>query len=207
MRAELSRAAWDLFTHKGYEKTTVAEIARATGVSRRTFFRYHASKEDVLVATSDAFAQAMLDAVAARPAERASARRDPPRARARPRAGAGTARFHARHHPSAAREPGAPPRDAGPPRADGGAARGAASPSGSASIRSEDSTPALLAFLARAMLRHGLQRLVRPGPRGRGGPRRRAVRQAARADTPALASAGDALPAASSKALVRRRSS
>ncbi len=67
MRAELSRAAWDLFTRKGYEATTVAEIARAAGVSRRTFFRYHASKEDVLVATSDAFAQAMLDAVAARP--------------------------------------------------------------------------------------------------------------------------------------------
>ena len=87
MREELSRAAWDLFTHQGYEKTTVAEIARAAGVSRRTFFRYHASKEDVLVATSDAFAQAMLDAVAARPAERASARRDPPRAGARARAG------------------------------------------------------------------------------------------------------------------------
>jgi AcrR family transcriptional regulator len=71
VREELSRAAWDLFTHKGYEKTTVAEIARAAGVSRRTFFRYHASKEDVLVATSDAFAQAMLDAVAARPVSEA----------------------------------------------------------------------------------------------------------------------------------------
>jgi len=71
VRAELSRAAWELFTRKGYEATTVAEIARAAGVSRRTFFRYHASKEDVLVATSDAFAQAMLDAVAARPAREA----------------------------------------------------------------------------------------------------------------------------------------
>ncbi len=67
MRAELSRAAWELFTRKGYEATTVAEIARAAGVSRRTFFRYHASKEDVLVETSDDLEQAMLDAVAARP--------------------------------------------------------------------------------------------------------------------------------------------
>lgn len=68
MREELSRAAWDLFTRNGYEATTVAEIARAAGVSRRTFFRYHSSKEDVLVETSDAIAQEMLDAVAARPA-------------------------------------------------------------------------------------------------------------------------------------------
>lgn len=72
VREELSRAAWELFTRKGYEQTTVAEIARAAGVSRRTFFRYHASKEDVLVATSDALAQAMLDAVAARPTREAA---------------------------------------------------------------------------------------------------------------------------------------
>ena len=68
MREELSRVAWDLFSRKGYEQTTVAEIARAAGVSRRTFFRYHASKEDVVVETQDAMAQRMLDAVAARPA-------------------------------------------------------------------------------------------------------------------------------------------
>jgi len=67
VRAELANAAWALFARKGYEATTVAEIAAAAGVSRRTFFRYYSSKEEVLVATSDAVAEEMLAAVAARP--------------------------------------------------------------------------------------------------------------------------------------------
>ncbi len=67
VRGELASAAWDLFGKKGYESTTVAEIAAAAGVSRRTFFRYYASKEDVLTATSDDLAEAMLGAIAGRP--------------------------------------------------------------------------------------------------------------------------------------------
>ena len=67
VRAELFNAAWQLFGQRGYEATTVAEIAAAAGVSRRTFFRYYASKEDVLVETSDDLAEAMLAAVAERP--------------------------------------------------------------------------------------------------------------------------------------------
>jgi AcrR family transcriptional regulator len=67
VRAELASAAWDLFGRKGYEATTVAEIAAAAGVSRRTFFRYYASKEDVLTETSDELAEEMLAAVAERP--------------------------------------------------------------------------------------------------------------------------------------------
>jgi AcrR family transcriptional regulator len=67
VRGELASAAWDLFGKKGYESTTVAEIAAAAGVSRRTFFRYYASKEDVLTATSDDLAEAMLRAMAERP--------------------------------------------------------------------------------------------------------------------------------------------
>lgn len=68
VRAELARAAWDLFAARGYEATTVQTIARAAGVSRRTFFRYYSSKEDVLVETSDALADELLAEVAARPA-------------------------------------------------------------------------------------------------------------------------------------------
>jgi AcrR family transcriptional regulator len=43
VRDEIARAAWDLFGSQGYEAATVDEIARAAGVSRRTFFRYFSS--------------------------------------------------------------------------------------------------------------------------------------------------------------------
>ena len=68
VRGEISRVAWDLFAAEGYEATTVDEIARAAGVSRRTFFRYFTSKEDVLVETSDALAEDLLKAFSLRPA-------------------------------------------------------------------------------------------------------------------------------------------
>jgi AcrR family transcriptional regulator len=67
VRSELASAAWNLFGKKGYEATTVSEIAAAAGVSRRTFFRYYASKEDVLTETTDEIAEAMLEAMAQRP--------------------------------------------------------------------------------------------------------------------------------------------
>jgi len=67
VRAELANAAWELFGKKGYEATTVAEIAEAAGVSRRTFFRYYGSQEEVLTETSDELAEAMLAAMAERP--------------------------------------------------------------------------------------------------------------------------------------------
>jgi AcrR family transcriptional regulator len=71
VRAELANAAWELFGKNGYEDTTVAEIAAAAGVSRRTFFRYYASKEDVLTETTDEVAEAMLAAMAERPRDEA----------------------------------------------------------------------------------------------------------------------------------------
>jgi AcrR family transcriptional regulator len=68
VRQEIARAAWLLFAERGYEDTTVAEIARAAGISRRSFFRYFSSKEDVAVGTSDALAEDVLAAFARRPA-------------------------------------------------------------------------------------------------------------------------------------------
>jgi AcrR family transcriptional regulator len=47
-RDALGRAAIELFETKGYEATTVAEIARAANVSRRTFFRYFPTKDALL---------------------------------------------------------------------------------------------------------------------------------------------------------------
>jgi AcrR family transcriptional regulator len=67
VRDAIARAAWDLFAAEGYEASTVADIARAVGVSRRTFFRYFSSKEDVVVGTSDALAEDLLAAFAGRP--------------------------------------------------------------------------------------------------------------------------------------------
>lgn len=53
MRRELSAAAMELFATKGYEATTVDEIAAAAGVARRTFFRHFRSKEEAIFADHD----------------------------------------------------------------------------------------------------------------------------------------------------------
>jgi AcrR family transcriptional regulator len=67
-REALVDAAFGLFTTKGFEATTVDEIAEAVEVSSRTFFRYFGSKEDV--ATSVQLQQYLdvYEAFEARPA-------------------------------------------------------------------------------------------------------------------------------------------
>jgi AcrR family transcriptional regulator len=67
VRDALRTAAEDLVAAGRFEATTVAEIARAAGVSRRTFFRYYGAKEDVIVEGSDRLADDLLAAIARRP--------------------------------------------------------------------------------------------------------------------------------------------
>ena len=47
-RGELEVIALDLFADKGFDATTVDDIAEAAGIGRRTFFRYFASKNDAV---------------------------------------------------------------------------------------------------------------------------------------------------------------
>ena len=44
----LGKAAITLFAERGYDETTVAEIAEAAGLTKRTFFRYFSDKREVL---------------------------------------------------------------------------------------------------------------------------------------------------------------
>lgn len=46
-RAELSRIALGLFIDRGFDETTVEDVASAAGIGRRTFFRYFDSKNDL----------------------------------------------------------------------------------------------------------------------------------------------------------------
>ncbi|MFC0114944.1 TetR/AcrR family transcriptional regulator [Kibdelosporangium aridum] len=52
-RQALIEAAVELFEAKGFQDTTVAEIAEAADVSTRTFFLHFPTKEDVLLANAE----------------------------------------------------------------------------------------------------------------------------------------------------------
>jgi AcrR family transcriptional regulator len=65
-RRALIEAALRLFVERGYEETTLAEIAAAVDISPRTFFSYFATKEDVIFFDS----QVRLDRAIAMLAER-----------------------------------------------------------------------------------------------------------------------------------------
>jgi AcrR family transcriptional regulator len=47
-RGRLEQAALALYGERGFEQTTVAEIAKRAGLTERTFFRYFADKREVL---------------------------------------------------------------------------------------------------------------------------------------------------------------
>ena len=63
----LEQAALELFSERGFEQTTVAEIAQKAGLTERTFFRYFADKREVLFWGQGALQQAMVNAVTSAP--------------------------------------------------------------------------------------------------------------------------------------------
>src|SRR5260370_29736253 len=68
IRGELSEVALGLLTDRKFESLTIDVIAAAAGVSRRTFFRYFTSKEDVVFAFVDQWAVRLAADIVARPA-------------------------------------------------------------------------------------------------------------------------------------------
>ena len=67
-RERLTRMAMALFLERGFEATTLDDIAAAADISRRSFFHYFASKEDVVFAWQEESTAALIAAVAVRPA-------------------------------------------------------------------------------------------------------------------------------------------
>lgn len=65
---EIEQIALALFAEQGYDNVTTDDIARACGISARTFFRYFAAKRDVLLAVPRRSLVALCDAVDQRPA-------------------------------------------------------------------------------------------------------------------------------------------
>jgi AcrR family transcriptional regulator len=68
-RQALRDAAHRLFAEKGFSQTTIDDITEAADVSRRTFFRYYASKDDLLRSDVSDLLPVMVGALRARPAD------------------------------------------------------------------------------------------------------------------------------------------
>ncbi|WP_200886610.1 mycofactocin system transcriptional regulator [Phaeacidiphilus oryzae] len=68
-RAELERIGFARFAEQGFEQTTVEDIARAAGIARRTFFRYFASKADLVWGDFEAQLSRLRELLEGAPAE------------------------------------------------------------------------------------------------------------------------------------------
>lgn len=67
VRAEIVDAAMRLFLSQGFEATTVEEIAQAAGISRRSYFRYFANKDEAFAEALAAIGRTIAQALMQRP--------------------------------------------------------------------------------------------------------------------------------------------
>jgi AcrR family transcriptional regulator len=63
-RGRLEQAALDLYCERGFEETTVAEIAARAGLTERTFFRHFSDKREVLFGGAVALRKLLVEALA-----------------------------------------------------------------------------------------------------------------------------------------------
>lgn len=69
MRDEIGRIAIELFVERGFDEVTVDDIAEASGTSQRTFFRYFATKDEIVLDLIHRLTRRLLHALEARPAD------------------------------------------------------------------------------------------------------------------------------------------
>lgn len=69
VRAELTMLGQELIAARGYEQTTLDDIVAAAGMSKRTFFRYFASKEDLVLSKYEFFGDQFAEVFAVRPCD------------------------------------------------------------------------------------------------------------------------------------------
>ncbi len=66
-RGRLEQAALELYIERGFEQTTVAEIAKRAGLTERTFFRHFADKREVLFWGAGALQELLVGSLASAP--------------------------------------------------------------------------------------------------------------------------------------------
>ncbi len=68
-RAAIQREALRLFTEQGYNETTIEQIAEASEISRITFFRYFATKAEVVLCDLDFMDNTVIETTLSEPAK------------------------------------------------------------------------------------------------------------------------------------------
>ncbi|MCM3920553.1 TetR/AcrR family transcriptional regulator [Frankia sp. AiPs1] len=69
VRREIAETANALFVERGFDVTTIDDIAAAVGMSQRSVFRYFATKEEIVLGKFDLVVDDMLTTLRARPAD------------------------------------------------------------------------------------------------------------------------------------------